>query len=70
MIPLKGVSAIDQTGKAFDDPAARQALYDGVRETHGTVELVELGNHINDASFAEAAAVQLSKLMEAITIRQ
>ena len=29
MIAVKGVSAIDQTGKAFDDPAARQALYDG-----------------------------------------
>ena len=26
MIPLKGVSAIGQTGKAFDDPAARLAL--------------------------------------------
>jgi len=23
MIPLKGVSAINQTGKAFDDPTAR-----------------------------------------------
>jgi hypothetical protein len=26
MIPLKGVSAIDQMGKAFDDPFAREAL--------------------------------------------
>jgi uncharacterized protein (UPF0261 family) len=56
MIPLKGVSAIDQNGKAFDDPVARQALYDGIRATHGAIELIELDNHINDASFAEAAA--------------
>ncbi len=63
MIPLKGVSAIDQTGKAFDDPAARQALYDGIRETHGTVELVELDHHINDGSFAEATARRLLELI-------
>lgn len=62
MIPLKGVSAIDQAGKAFDDPAARQALYDGVRATQGGVELVELDSHINDAIFAEAAARRLLPL--------
>ena len=56
MIPLKGVSAIDQTGKAFDDPSARQALFDAIRAKHGSAELVEMGNHINDAVFAEAAA--------------
>src|SRR5258708_168473 len=47
LIPLKGVSAIDQPGKAFDDPVARQALYDGIRATHGSVELIELDKHIN-----------------------
>ncbi|MFO1041277.1 MAG: Tm-1-like ATP-binding domain-containing protein [Planctomycetaceae bacterium] len=62
MIPLKGVSAIDQTGKAFDDPAARLALYDGIRATHENVELVELDNHINDAAFAGAAAKRLLSL--------
>lgn len=64
MIPLKGVSAIDQTGKAFDDPAARQALYDGVRTTHGSVELIELDLHINDVAFAEASARQLLSLID------
>lgn len=59
MIPLKGVSAIDQTGKAFDDPAARQALYDGIRSTHGNVELIELDSHINAPAFAKAAARRL-----------
>lgn len=63
MIPLKGVSAIDQTGKAFDDPAARQALYDGIRATHGTVELIELDHHINDPAFAEAAARRLIAML-------
>lgn len=63
LIPLKGVSAIDQTGKAFDDPAARLALYDGIRATHEDVELVELDNHINDQAFAETVASKLLALM-------
>jgi uncharacterized protein (UPF0261 family) len=63
MIPLKGVSAIDQSGKAFDDPAARQALYNGIRTTHELVELIELDYHINDVGFAEAAAQKLLKLI-------
>ena len=63
LIPLRGVSAIDQTGKPFDDPAARQALYDGIRSTHGATELIELDHHINAPEFAEAAANKLLALM-------
>ena len=63
MIPLQGVSAIDQTGKAFDDAAAREALYGGIRATHGSVELIEMDNHINDATFSEAAARRLLSLL-------
>ncbi|MEK6257505.1 MAG: Tm-1-like ATP-binding domain-containing protein [Planctomycetota bacterium] len=63
LIPLRGVSAIDQIGKPFDDPAARQALYDGIRSTHGTTELIELDHHINAPEFAEAAANKLLSLM-------
>ena len=63
MIPLMGVSAIDQAGKAFDNPAARQGLCDGIRATHGNVSLIECDNHINDPAFAEAAARQLLKLI-------
>lgn len=63
MIPLKGVSAIDQTGKAFDDPTTREELYGAIRTTHGSVELVELDNHINDATFAEVAAQKLLHLI-------
>ena len=63
MIPLKGVSAIDQTGKAFDDPIARQALYDGIRATHGNIELIDSDSHINDTVFSEAAARRLLELI-------
>lgn len=63
MLPLRGVSAIDAEGKVFDDSAARNALFDGIRGTHGKVELVELDKHINDLAFAEALANKLLELM-------
>ena len=64
MLPLRGVSAIDTEGKAFDDPVARLALYDSIRATHGCVGLIECDNHINDEAFAEVVAAELCKLIE------
>ena len=64
ILPLAGVSAIDREGQAFDDPAARQALFDAIRQSHGSIELIELPHHINDAEFAEAAARRLIELVE------
>ena len=63
LIPLRGVSAIDQTGKPFDDPTARQALYDGIRSTHGVTELIELDHHINAPEFAAVAANKLIEML-------
>lgn len=63
LLPLQGVSAIDRTEQSFDDPAARVALYDGIRRTHGSVELVELDNHINDEAFAVACAEKLLSML-------
>lgn len=57
--PLNGVSAIDRAGAPFDDPAARAELLAGIRATRGTVELVELPQHINEPKFAQAAAEKL-----------
>jgi uncharacterized protein (UPF0261 family) len=63
VLPLAGVSAIDRAGQPFDDPVARKALFDGIRRTHGNIELVELDRHINDAEFAMAAATKLLELL-------
>jgi uncharacterized protein (UPF0261 family) len=65
LLPLRGVSAIDRTGQPFDDPAAREALFQAIREQHGRVELIELDCHINDPQFAAAAAEKLLALMHA-----
>ncbi len=64
MLPLRGVSAIDRQGQPFDDPQARNALFDAIRENHGPVELVEIDHHINDSAFAEAAAGKLIELLK------
>ena len=63
MLPLCGVSAIDREGEAFDDPAAREALFDAIRHHPAEVEVNELPFHINDPEFAGACARRLVELV-------
>jgi uncharacterized protein (UPF0261 family) len=63
LLPLGGVSAIDAPGKPFEDRAAREALFDGIRATAGTVPVIERAEHINDPSFARCAAESLLELL-------
>ena len=60
-LPLRGVSGIDAVGKPFDDPEARNALFEAIRATldRKRVELVELDLHINDNAFAAAMVEKL-----------
>lgn len=67
MLPLQGLSAIDRTGQSFDAPAAREALFNAIRQNHGAVELIELDTHINDTEFATAAAHKLLELLRVST---
>ena len=59
-LPEGGVSALDAPGQAFDDPAARQALFEAleaeVRQTPSR-QIIRLPHHINDPAFA-ATVVQ------------
>ena len=64
LLPLQGVSAIDRAGQPFDDPAARAALFAGIRSTLRNIECVELDCHINDPQFAEAAANKLMRMID------
>lgn len=60
LLPLRGVSALDQEGQAFYDPAADAALFESLRRNLGPgVTLIELDLHINDPEFADAIAQQL-----------
>lgn len=63
LLPARGVSALDNAGQPFDDPAARGALFQALREHAGAVPVEELDCHINDAEFAETAARRLIELI-------
>ena len=62
--PLRGVSALDRAGQAFDDPQARTALLEGLRSAAPALAITELDLHINDAAFAERCARELLALMK------
>lgn len=64
-LPAAGVSALDAPGKAFCDPAARDALYAGIRSavSGSQVELIERPEHLNDPAFAAALANRLLEMM-------
>jgi len=62
-LPLRGVSALDAPGAPFDDPVARQALFEAIRQHAGAVPVARVDRHINDPEFAEAAANRLIELI-------
>jgi uncharacterized protein (UPF0261 family) len=62
-LPLRGLSAIDRAGAAFDDPDARKSLYDNIKGSCADVPLFELDLHINDPEFADAMATKLIEFM-------
>jgi len=63
LLPGKGVSAIDRAGQPFDAPECRAALFAGIRETCGTIDVIQIDAHINDPDFAESAAQTLADLI-------
>jgi len=64
IVPLRGVSAIDQEGQPFWWPEADTALFQSLRNWMAPqVELIELDMHINEPKFAAAAVETLTRLM-------
>jgi len=63
LLPLRGVSALDQAGQSFDSPAARTALCSAIHAHAGRVPVTELDLHLNDAVFAAAMANELVRLL-------
>lgn len=64
-LPRQGVSAIDRAGQPFDDPVARESLFQAVRAHAGSVPIVELDQHINAPEFAAAMAHRFLELLHA-----
>jgi uncharacterized protein (UPF0261 family) len=63
LLPRRGVSAIDAAGKPFEDVAAREALFAGIRSSAGDGEISECDCHINDAEFADLLANSLLSML-------
>jgi uncharacterized protein (UPF0261 family) len=64
LLPLRGVSALDQEGKPFWWPEADAALFQSLRNWISPhVRLVEVDLHINDPGFAEEAVRTLLALI-------
>ena len=64
-LPLGGVSAIDAPGKPFHDPVADAALFEAIKRGWHSApnrKLIELGAHINDAAFADAAVAAFNEI--------
>lgn len=66
ILPLKGVSMLDDEGQAFYGIEEDKVLFDTLRELvdKSKVEIVEMENNINDQEFAETAAQKLIDLMK------
>lgn len=66
MIPLKGLSMIDEEGQPFYGKEENEALFQVLRDelNHDVVELIELPLHINQREFADAAAQKLLDIMK------
>ncbi len=64
-LPLKGVSLIDAEGQPFYGPDEDKALFDALRNNvdRDRVEVVEMDNNINDATFAMAMAQKLIEML-------
>jgi uncharacterized protein (UPF0261 family) len=70
LLPLRGVSAIDRAGQPFDDPEARTALFAAIRKHARGLKVLDLDLHINDAAFADAAALELIQILHTERIRR
>ncbi|MFC2038096.1 Tm-1-like ATP-binding domain-containing protein [Chloroflexota bacterium] len=65
LIPLGGFSFSDRPGHAFYDPEADAALVQTLEsQLNPEVELIKIHAHINEPSFAQAAAAKMRELME------
>lgn len=63
LLPQNGVSAIDETGKPFSDPVAREALFSAIEQNLVSCKAERVDAAINDEAFAVALAQRLLELL-------
>ena len=64
LIPLRGVSILDGDGQLFEDRAADQALFDGIKaKLRSDIPVVEMDVNINDPAFSAKAVEMMLELI-------
>jgi uncharacterized protein (UPF0261 family) len=66
LLPLGGVSAIDQAGQPFHDAEADEALFSAIRSGWSNSpnrKLIEVDSNINDPKFSAAIVSELTDVM-------
>ncbi|GGW51337.1 hypothetical protein GCM10007383_38560 [Arenibacter certesii] len=65
LIPLKGISQIDNVGEIFYDPEANNALFESIKENaKDHINIIEMDAHINDKVFANMLVERLLNLLK------
>ncbi|KGX87539.1 Tm-1-like ATP-binding domain-containing protein [Pontibacillus litoralis] len=66
MLPLLGVSALDEEGQAFYGDEEDKVLFTTLKDhlDENIAEVIEMDAHINDESFAVASAVKLHQFIQ------
>ncbi|MFJ8667715.1 Tm-1-like ATP-binding domain-containing protein [Streptomyces sp. NPDC093600] len=64
-LPLRGLSTLGAPGQPYHDPATDGVLFDALRDglRGSSVDVVEIDAHINEPSFAHAAADLLHRMV-------
>ena len=64
LLPLQGISELDQKGSPFWDPESDRVLYESIRcNIIPAIDVVALDNHINDTLFAQIATKHLMDMV-------
>ena len=64
LLPLQGISELDQKGNPFWDPESDRVLYESIRcNIIPAIDVVALDNHINDTLFAQIATKHLMDMV-------
>lgn len=64
LVPLGGWSAADGPGAPLDEPALNRLFIDHLRDgLSPSIEVKEVGQHINDPAFADQAAQAMIEML-------
>jgi len=64
ILPLKGISQLDNKGDLFYHPEIDSALFKAIKKNAKNIPIIEMDAHINDEAFASKLVERLLKIIE------